>query len=323
MKADQCIRIYGVILKNKRNAELRDRLIKATKEEIKKAYSSEEYALMQAINAYIETTRSYNLMYERLGEWFGIYFPEIRIGTPKTLSELVLLLSDRQNINQERIGALIKEKDKAESIYLKASSTMGRELSGDEKEPVVNFARLCMETEKSIAALDAYIQIASNRLMPNLTYLTDDKIAAEMLSKAGSLERLALMPSSTIQLLGAEKALFKHIKFGSKPPKYGVLFKLPAVGTAPRHMRGRIARAYATKISIGLKGDVFSKRFIGEELKSSLDASLERIRSSPEPEPRQHTHEYQRRPMGGRHGFGGGRRPRGRERHGPPRRPGA
>ncbi len=277
MKADQCIRIYGVILKNKRNAELRDRLIKATKEEIKKAYSSEEYALMQAINAYIETTRSYNLMYERLGEWFGIYFPEIRIGTPKTLSELVLLLSDRQNINQERIGALIKEKDKAESIYLKASSTMGRELSGDEKEPVVNFARLCIETEKSIAALDAYIQIASNRLMPNLTYLTDDKIAAEMLSKAGSLERLALMPSSTIQLLGAEKALFKHIKFGSKPPKYGILFKLPSISSAKKQIRGKMARAYAAKIAIALKADYFSKNFIADKLKKDLQESIRRM----------------------------------------------
>ena len=264
-------------MKNKRNAELRDRLIKATKEEIKKAYSSEEYALMQAINAYIETTRSYNLMYERLGEWFGIYFPEIRISTPKTLSELVLLLSDKQNITQERISALIKEKDRAESIFKKASSTMGRELSGDEKEPIVNFAKLCIETEKSLAALDAYIQTASNRLMPNLTYLTDDKIAAEMLSKAGSMERLAMMPSSTIQLLGAEKALFKHIKFGSKPPKYGVLFKLPSISMAKKQIRGKMARAYAAKIAIALKADYISKNFIADKLKKDLQESIRRM----------------------------------------------
>ena len=91
--------------------------------------------------------------------------------------------------------------------------------------------------------------------MPNVTYLTDDKIAAELLAKAGSLERLAMMPASTIQLLGAEKALFKHIKFGSKPPKYGIIFKLPAVTSAQREKKGMVARAYATKICIALKAD--------------------------------------------------------------------
>ena len=73
--------------------------------------------------------------------------------------------------------------------------------------------------------------------MPNVTYLTDEKIAAELLAKAGSMERLALLPASTIQLLGAEKALFKHIKYGSKPPKYGVLFKLAEVTSAPKDQK--------------------------------------------------------------------------------------
>jgi nucleolar protein 56 len=118
-------------------------------------------------------------------------------------------------------------------------------------------------------------------MLPNTTYLTDEKIAAEMLSKAGSLERLATMPASTIQLLGAEKSLFKHIKFGSKPPKYGILFKMPVVNSASKDTRGRIARVYATKISVGLKADYYTKRFIAKELKKSLDEAIERIRAAP------------------------------------------
>jgi nucleolar protein 56 len=88
--------------------------------------------------------------------------------------------------------------------------------------------------------------------------------------------------------LGAEKALFKHIKFGSKPPKYGILFKLPAVTNAQREKKGRIARAYATKISIALKADHFSKNFIAERLKESLDHSLKKIEEQEiAPRPRQ------------------------------------
>ncbi len=302
--------------------EARERALRGAKAGIKSSYGSEEFALIQAINAYRELTKSYNLAYERLSEWYGIYFPELRISNPKTLATLALVLNSKP-ISRDAVAAAVGEEGKADDIYAKANATMGREMGDEERGAVKKLAESNLAMDSALEALKGYVTAASKRLLPNTSYLTDETIAAELLSKAGSLEKLATMPASTIQLLGAEKALFKHIKFGSKPPKYGVLFKLPAVGTAPRHMRGRIARAYATKISIGLKGDVFSKRFIGEELKSSLDASLERIRSSPEPEPRQHTHEYQRRPMGGRRGFGGGRRPRGSERHGPPRRPGA
>ncbi len=95
------------------------------------------------------------------------------------------------------------------------------------------------------------------------------------------------MPASTIQLLGAEKALFKHIKFGSKPPKYGVLFKLPEITAANKWQKGRIARAYAAKLAIALRADYFSKNFIAEDLKSQLSISLAKIMASKQPEPRQ------------------------------------
>ncbi|MEM0149807.1 MAG: hypothetical protein QXW10_02850, partial [Candidatus Micrarchaeaceae archaeon] len=111
------------------------------------------------------------------------------------------------------------------------------------------------------------------------------------LSKAGSMERLATMPASTIQLLGAEKALFKHIKFGSKPPKYGVLFKLPAISNGKRSARGKIARLYATKISIALKADYFSKRFIADKLKEDIEKNMLRINSQPERAPIMKGHE--------------------------------
>jgi nucleolar protein 56 len=256
-------------------------MIKKAKEDISTSYSNEEFALVQAINAYIETNKSYNLTFERISEWYGIYFPEVKIPNPKTLADLIIVLNSKDQISKEKIDEIINDEGKSESIYQKASSTMGRGMGEREAKAIIGFAKMSNKMNETLLELESYIKETSTELMPNTTYLTDEKIAAELLSKAGSLERLATMPASTIQLLGAEKALFKHIKFGSKPPKYGVLFKLAEISNGPRDKRGRIARAYATKICIGLKADFYTKNFIAEKLKEDLNAVIKKIKESP------------------------------------------
>lgn len=256
-------------------------MIKKAKEGIKSSYTNEEHALMQAINAYLETNKSYNLAFERLSEWYGIYFPEVKISNPKTLSDLAVVLNTKDSITKESINSVINDEQKSGSIYNKAMSTIGRSMGDNEKSAILGFAGMSNKMYDTLQDLESYLKKASNGIMPNTTYLTDEKIAAELLSRAGSLERLATMPASTIQLLGAEKALFKHIKFGSKPPKYGTLFKLSDISNGPKDKRGRIARVYATKISIALKADFYTKNFIAEKLKKDLDNSIKKIRESP------------------------------------------
>jgi nucleolar protein 56 len=260
--------------------ELRERMLKSAKEGIKSAYSSEEYALIQSVNAYLETEKSMNLAYERLTEWFGIYYPEVRMTNPKTLADLALAMSSKST-TLETIENALEDKQRAGQIFEKTKQTIGRQMNEEERPTVAGFAQMLKDMSQSMEALASYVKVAANRVLPNVTYLTDDMTAAELLSKAGSMERMALMPASTIQLLGAEKALFKHLKFGSKPPKYGVLFKFAVIGTAPREMRGKIARVYATKITIALKADYYSKNFIAPVLKKQLDAAVERIKSQP------------------------------------------
>ena len=255
-------------------------MLESARKGIKEAYSSEEYALIQAINAWLETGKSYNLVYERLTEWHGIYFPEVRVNNPRSLAELTIAVCNGSP-GIEDIKAIVNNDAMAKTIHEKMKSTIGRKMNEDEKKAILGFAELSKGMDASLTTLEGYIKQGATRMLPNTTYLTDEKIAAELLSKAGSMERLATMPASTIQLLGAEKSLFKHLKFGSKPPKYGVLFKLPAVNAAPRDMRGRIARAYATKISIALKADYFTKNNIGKQLKKSLDETIEKIKSTP------------------------------------------
>jgi len=275
--------------------ELRKKMLEDAKKGIKEQYASEEYALIQAINAYLQLSKSYNLLFERLSEWFGIYIPELSIQNPKQLIAVSIAVAEGKNI-QDAASRVIGSNPNTEGILEKINSTIGRPWNDEEKNTFLQVARLGAQIESTLDSLDAYINSAANRLMPNVTYLSDPKIAAELLSKAGSLERMAFMPASTIQLLGAEKALFRHIKFGSKSPKYGVFFKLPKVSGGRWDIRGKIARLYATKISIAVKADYFSKRFIAKELKESLDAGIKRIESEPE----------RKREERGRFGRGGG-----------------
>lgn len=288
----------SLILMSDNFKELREKMIKVTKGDIKEAYGNEEFILIQAINAFNESSRSYNLIYERLSEWFGIYYPEVRVGSPAVLAELAVAMCNGEELEKSAIEKIVDDPEKAESIYEKAKETMGRKPEGDEKDAITAFAGLAKDMGKGLQGLDVYIKAAAGRIMPNVTHLVDDKIAAELLAKAGSLERMATMPASTIQLLGAEKALFKHIKFGSKPPKYGIIFKLPAVTNAQREKRGMVARAYATKIAIAVKADYFSKKFIADKLKETLDQNLAKI-TDKEVAPKQYQTFNDRRGGGG------------------------
>ncbi len=118
-----------------------------------------------------------------------------------------------------------------------------------------------------------------DEVAPNLKALVGGaKLAARLMSLAGGLKELAMMPASTIQVLGAEKALFRHLRTGAKPPKHGVIFQYPAINRSPWWQRGKIARALAGKLAIAARVDYFSGEYIGEELKKELEQRIQEIK---------------------------------------------
>jgi nucleolar protein 56 len=122
---------------------------------------------------------------------------------------------------------------------------------------------------------------------PNLAALAGPLVGARLLSLAGSLERLSRMPSSTIQLLGAEKALFLHIKEGTPSPKHGVIFQHPSVHSSPPWLRGKVARALAGKLAIAARADAFDSRpdgSLGRELREAFSERVQQLRSE-QPQP--------------------------------------
>ena len=116
-----------------------------------------------------------------------------------------------------------------------------------------------------------FIEEETAQLMPNFTKIASPQIAGKMLAKATSLQRLALMPSSGIQLLGAEKSLFRHMKHGGKPPKHGILYQHSLVKRVSKRNKGKMARTLAGKLSIALKEDYFGKKDISKQLLEKLE----------------------------------------------------
>ena len=112
---------------------------------------------------------------------------------------------------------------------------------------------------------------------PNMLEVAGVLISAKLLEHAGSLRRLMMMPASTIQILGAEKALFRHLKTGkkAKPPKYGILSQHPLIGKVKKEEYGKVARTLADKISIAVKVDYFKGKFIGDKLKEELEKKFQ------------------------------------------------
>jgi nucleolar protein 56 len=257
--------------------EKRRRIIGLAKEAVSKAYSTGEHSIAQAINAYNEIEKTRNLLHERIEEWYGIYFPELMIPSAEKYTRFVLMVgANKKQASEDSLREFFG--DGSSGMLERIKQSIGAEPEGIEFKALSTVANAELELMNTEKEIDAYLKESVPKLMPNVSYLVDYKLAAELLSKAGSLNKLAMMPSGTLQLLGAEKALFRHLRSGSKPPKYGVLFKLKEVTEADRRSKGRVARLFATKLSIAARADAISKRFIGKELREQIDKSLAKIR---------------------------------------------
>jgi len=146
------------------------------------------------------------------------------------------------------------------------------------RKKVKPFEKTLSAVNDEIQRLQEQIEQDMNTLAPNTSAIIGPLIGARLIALAGGMQKMALMPASTIQILGAEKALFRFKKEGGKPPKHGVIFQHLSINCAPKAERGKIARLLATKISIAIRADVFTKRNIADELQEDIKIRLQEIR---------------------------------------------
>ncbi|MDR0198302.1 MAG: ribosomal biogenesis protein [Methanomassiliicoccaceae archaeon] len=233
-------------------------------------------SLVQAIRHLDDLIASCNLMNERLHEWYGLHFPELGDhAKDKRYCELIVRHGKRDGIIEE-LGLSIE--------------SIGSEMNDVDMGTISALAdTLCMiydDRERT----EAYISELSNEVAPNMCVLLGNSLAARLISSAGGLDRLASLPSSTLQLLGAEKAMFRHLRSGKKPPKHGMIFQHPEIHRAPYWQRGNISRALAGTALIAATVDRYKGEFIGDTLLSEFGKKIADIKARyPEPPKRPDT----------------------------------
>lgn len=217
---------------------------------MKEASKSEDKHLIQAINSIDEIDESISKLIERIREWYALYFPEMDvIKNNETYVRLIAENKTKKKIIEAKPDVFLIDPDYDEEINQSDLDIMN------------NYANSIYELQKSRKSIENYIEDKMESLAPNLKLLVGASLGAKLISHAGGLKRLATYPSSTVQIMGAEKALFRHLKSGDRPPKYGLIYQHPQIRGAKWWNRGKIARMLASKISLACRKDIFTKDF--------------------------------------------------------------
>ena len=302
--------------------ELRDFAIAVSSSRVKEASGKLDLHVTQAINALDELDKTINVLAARMREWYGLHFPELDhlVQSLTAYARIVSSAGTRYRItNQILQDAGIQEK-KSEIILGGVNRSRGGDITDDNLKMVREIADQVIEQSELRDDLANNIETTMDVVAPNVKELLTASVGARVIAKAGSLQRLATLPASTIQILGAEKALFRSLKTGANPPKHGMLFQHPLIHAAPKWQRGKIARAVAAKVAIAARIDAYRHAekdpIIADKLKKRILEIQEKNKLPPSEDERfkkSQEHKGRQRDFGGR----GGRRKDRPWKHGP------
>jgi nucleolar protein 56 len=254
--------------------------METAKLKVKGAGEKRDMTIAQAIQTLDDLDKVLNLFMGRIREWYGISFPELDrlLDKHETYARLVLNLGSKVNFTVGRLEEEEISHGKAEEIVKAADTSMGADLAESDLVQIQALCKSVLDLYKLRQSLENYLEKAMEEVAPNVKALTGVLLGARLIAISGGLTNLARRPSSTIQVLGAEKALFRSLKTGARPPKHGIIFQHAYLHDAKRWHRGKIARALAGKLAIAARVDAFGGKYMGEELKASLDKRIEEIR---------------------------------------------
>lgn len=281
------------------NVWTRNVSMEIAKLKVKGAVEKRDLIVAQAIQTLDDLDRTVNLFMGRMREWYGIHFPELDrlIEKHETYARLVVNLGDKSNFALEALEKEDLPKAKAEAITNVATSSMGADVAEADLAQIQALSRDVLELYELRQGMERYLDKTMSEVAPNTQAMVGSLLGARLIAVAGGLRSLAMRPASTIQVLGAEKALFRSLKTGARPPKHGLIFQHTLLHDAKRWQRGKIARALAGKLAIAVRTDAFGGgRYVGDSLKADLEKRLEEIREKyKEPPPVQEKPRFERR----------------------------
>lgn len=252
------------------NQELRKVSFDLTNYKIKEASKAEDMYLIQAINSIDEIDEATGKLIERLREWYMIHFPELN--KLKNNEKYVSLIAEYGDIDT------IKQNEDLNEFKIRDQS-IGAEIEGKDLQMIQEFANSIRTLQDTKKSLNDYVEQKMSEIAPNLSALVGASLGAKLIAHIGSIEKLSLLPSSTVQIIGAEKALFRHLKTGDRPPKHGLIYQYPEIRSTNWWLKGKYARALAAKISLAIRKDVYSGEF-DPTLKEDLEKRLEEIKKA-------------------------------------------
>jgi len=212
--------------------------------------------IIQAISLLDEVDKELNTYSMRVKEWYGWHFPEMSkiINDNVQFAQVVLSMSVRKNAKNTDLSDILDE-DLEEQLKAAAEVSMGTDISEEDVLNIKSLAQQVVAMSEYRASLFEYLKNRMNAIAPNLTVMVGELVGARLIAHAGSLLNLAKHPASTVQILGAEKALFRALKTKHETPKYGLIYHASLVGqAAPKH-KGKISRVLAAKCALSIRVD--------------------------------------------------------------------
>ncbi|KZL83209.1 nosic domain-containing protein [Colletotrichum incanum] len=212
--------------------------------------------VVQAIKLVDDLDKELNVYAMRTKEWYGWHFPELAkiLNDNLVYARLVVAVGMRQDFNEADLSDILPEELET-PVKTAAEISMGTEITPEDLENIQLLAQQVITYSEYRASLSNYLETRMRALAPNLTALVGYLVGARLIAHAGSLISLAKAPSSTIQIFGAEKALFRALKTKHDTPKYGIIYHSSLVGQATGKNKGKIARSLAAKTALGLRVD--------------------------------------------------------------------
>ncbi|XP_041807247.1 nucleolar protein 56 [Chelmon rostratus] len=238
--------------------------------------------IIQSIALLDQLDKDINTFSMRVREWYGYHFPElIKIVPDNSMyCRLAQLIGNRKELSEESLESLeevVMDSAKAQAILEASRSSMGMDISPIDLINIERFSNRVVSLAAYRLELQEYLRSKMSQVAPNLAALIGEVVGARLISHAGSLTNLAKYPASTVQILGAEKALFRALKTRGNTPKYGLIFHSTFIGRAAAKNKGRISRYLANKCTIASRIDCFSEVptcVFGDKLREQVEERL-------------------------------------------------
>ncbi|KAJ5722511.1 hypothetical protein N7488_000546 [Penicillium malachiteum] len=248
--------------------------------------------IVQAISLLDDMDKELNTYAMRVKEWYGWHFPELAkiLNDNIAYAKLVLKMGMRTNWETADLSEILPEEIEG-AVKSAADRSMGTEISEHDLENIQALADQVVSLYDYRAQLSSYLTSRMNAIAPNLTALVGELVGARLIAHAGSLTSLSKSPASTLQILGAEKALFRALKTKHDTPKYGLIYHASLIGQATGRNKGKMARILAAKASLGIRVDALAewdedvteedKAALGTEARFNLERKLAGMEGKP------------------------------------------